>query len=163
MRGSVLAATGVEPDTCPPTSDWTFYPRLLLARDAIVLKLHASSPYADVWLGDDWRPALSLMHFSGLRLEGTVIIAQTCYMPASPFLPTMLATGATVIGGEGPNTGGYNVMVGSDWLVHYLLQALAAGLAPRPGLRYAKLRVLLRGPTKLNRDALLFQRYGGAA
>lgn len=161
MRGSVLASTGVEPDTCPPVSSETLMPTKFLGRHAVVIKLHASSQYSDVWLGDDWKPALAVAHFAGLQMRGTVIIAQTCYMPASPFLPAMLATGASVVGGNGTNSGGYNIMVGSDWLVRYMLGGLDAGLSVKGALRYAKVRVLLRGPTKENRDAIDFQAYGG--
>ncbi len=159
MRGSVLASTGVEPDTCPSVSSETFMPTKLLGRDVVVLKLHGD--FDGIWYGDDWKPALSVAHFSGHRMHGTVIIAQTCYMPASPFLPAMLATGASVVGGNGTNSGGYNIMVGSDWLVKYMLAGLDAGLSVQGALRYAKVRVLLRGPTKENRDALGFQLYGG--
>lgn len=160
MRGSVLASTGVGPETCPSVSSETFMPTKFLGRHAVVIKLHADRWDEDVWYGDGY-PALSAVHFKGLIMNDTVIIAQTCYMPASPFLPAMLATGASVVGGNGTNSGGYNIMVGSDWLVKYMLGGLDAGLSVRGALQYAKVRVLLRGPTKENRDAIRFQVYGG--
>lgn len=156
-----MASTGVEPDTCPSPDDRPFNPARLVGHDVVVLKLHATTPGDNIWLGDEGTPALAAAHFSNLRLAGALIIAQTCYMPASPLLAAMLATGAGVVGGRGENQGGYSQMVGSDWLVHYLIGGLDMGLARRWALRYAKLRMVARGPTGPNQDAMGFELYGG--
>lgn len=161
MRESVLAATGVEPDTCPAPDGRPFNPARMMGHDVVVLKFHAATPGDNVWLGDEGTPALSVAHFARLRLEGTVIVAQTCYMPASPFLAAMLGTGAGVIGGHGLNQGGISQMVGSDWLVHYLIDGLKMGMDTAWALRYAKARTVLRGPTGPNLDAMGFELYGG--
>lgn len=127
---SVARASGVRPLLAPPMTMKKFEPaagQWLGGKDFIYFKLHGL-PNQSFWYGDDWVTALHTSSFREVSLAETVVFVANCYLPESPFLPELLWSHATVIGGSGPNFGGYGRgLLGADLLGYTVRKLLQGG------------------------------------
>ena len=134
---SVQRAAGVQPLLSPPVTYNTFIPDLLMGRDLIYIKLHGL-PNQPWWYGDDWTTALHIDTFRNVALRGTVIFIANCHLEDGPFLKALQLTGATIIGGNGPNYAQATGIIGADLLGRAVRQALERRARPADALRIGK-------------------------
>ena len=178
---SVQKAAGVQPLLSPPITFKQFLPDILMERDLIYFKLHGQSE-SPWWYGDNFCTAFHVDLLRNITLKGTVVFVANCHLEESPFLEALLRTGATVIGGSGPNFAQSTGIVGADLLGMYVRRVLATRISPARALVLAKVLVAaktqkmsnlarhtrdpgratdLRRRAAANADALQFKIYGG--
>ena len=137
FRRSVALAAGVTPLTSPPLTSGTFHHTWLEGHRLLYLKLHGlpNQPYL---YGDGWTTALSADTITQADLSHSVVFAPNCHLDQSPILAAMLHSGATVIGGTGPNFARSVQVFGTDVLGRALRWLLQARLPPSIALAAAK-------------------------
>lgn len=136
---SARRAAGVEPVTCPPTSEASVLDLWDGPYDFIYLDLHGR-PGDTQWYGDERIVALTAEQVRGLDLQGAVVFAVNCYLgdDDSPMLEALLDAGAAyVVGGSGENYGGARRLMGAAALGMYFRSALR-GFDPLRALTLAK-------------------------
>lgn len=153
-------ATGTIPFTSPPWTDRQIRPEMLEGQDLIYIRLHGR-PGLSVWVGQGRGArlvaAFSRANLEGVDLGGAVVVLANCYGAESPMMDDLLEAGASaVIAGYGPNYAAANAVIGADLLVRALIRGLARGWPIRRAFRWARLRLLLGGWHKANRDAYQF-------
>jgi hypothetical protein len=99
-------------------------------------------------------------------VQGSIVVATTCWFPQTPVMDMFLYKGAKVIAGDGENYGSGRApwIVGAQHLAHYVIKELRAGYGPISALARAKVdvkfslrRFLYKKATE---DALKFEVYG---
>jgi hypothetical protein len=155
LEESVRRAAGVEPILSPPACLGTWNPTWVRGREFVYVKLHGmrNSPY---WYGDSWLVALSAGEIRKLDLAGSTWFVASCHLDESPMLGALLAAGAVVVGGSGPNYGGKTTLLGADLLGYWLRRSMSWGVRPEPALRIARARMAL-DRSKASQDAALFR------
>ena len=159
FRHSVAAAAGVTPITSPPLTAGTFHHTWLEGHSLIYIKLHglAAQPF---WYGDNWQTAISAKLIRQASLPNTTIFVANCYLADSPMLPALLATGATIIGGYGPNFARSDQVYGTDVLGRLIRRLINRHIPPTIALPTAKLLLRQRARTDpALLDALDFRLY----
>ena len=164
-----VVGDGAEFLVAPPLGAAEIKAPLLEGYDVIYIDLHGVPSNRYLWADPEqmW-PALSVDAIRGADLQGTVVVATTCYLDETPFPQAFAQAGALVVGGSGPNTGsqaGHGTLMGAQLLAREIVQGLRAGLDLDAALDGAR-RVLARSVWRLiNRravdDALAFRVMGG--
>lgn len=155
--GAVRRASGVEPLTSPPVDEASFDVRVLTGCDLFYVGLHGHEWLAE-WLGDDGEIALSADQLREADLTGSIVFAESCWLPESPMLGALLGAGAeAVVGGSAKNFGGRERPTGVTLLGWLFRVGLQWGLSPELALALAKAGACLASPNR--RDLLGFKVY----
>ncbi|MFH1485969.1 MAG: hypothetical protein ABIH46_07860 [Chloroflexota bacterium] len=156
---TVKRASGVAPKMSPPLTMDSFTPSLMEGYEFLYFKLHGM-PGQPFWYGDDGVTAISAHQIAEANLVGAVVFVANCHLPESPMLKALLGAGASaVIGGPGENYAGVQTIMGADLLGMYVRYLWQLGADAQRALRWAKLRLRLKWPSKATKDTLSFQLY----
>jgi len=150
----------------PPLFASHILPEFLEGYDLLYLDLHGLPQSGFLYTQTYNKAGDFALNFQTVRradLDGTVVVATTCYLPETPFVNAFLHAGAAaVIGGSGANYGSRRRLSGAQALAKHVIRNLQRDVAPAAALGRAKKRlrrdkrrmILERTATK---DALAFK------